>query len=299
MAKSTAYPGAKLKPTLLNLSSTLTLSLCALLATPAVAAAADTVKPLIGINCDMQVEKNGAEPKSLSVPIAYVRAIEKAGGVPILLPPMDSATLEILMPTLDGIMLIGGADYPPEIYGQKAHSSVVPMVKERADFDLNLAKSALAEPNKPVLGICAGCQALNIADGGTLNQDIASLPANAVKTRVAHAGAQGWQKEAGRHDVTFVKDSHLASDLGQVAVSEPTSHHQCVASPGQNFKVTATAADGLIEGIEIPDRPFVVGVQFHPEKLYDRNQALFNDFISSARNYREGRHGNKLLEHKN
>jgi putative glutamine amidotransferase len=244
-------------------------------------AAGDEPKPVIGLNCDV----SGDKPRELSVQTTYVDAITRAGGIPILLPPMSEDDLKAILPTIDGVCMIGGADYPPASYGQKPHQSVSLMAHERSDFDLTLVRNALAEKNLAFLGICAGCQALNIGSGGTLTQDIPSQR----KTKVMHASPQGWQKGFNKHDVTFVKDSHLGQTLGLVPVSEPTSHHQCVETPGQDLKVTATTQDGLIEGIEMPDRPFVVGVQFHPERSYDRNQALFNDFISAAKKHREAR----------
>jgi putative glutamine amidotransferase len=244
-------------------------------------AAADELKPVIGLNCDVSGEK----PRELSVQATYVDAITKAGGIPVLLPPMSEDDLKAILPSIDGVCMIGGADYPPVSYGQKAHASVSPMAHERSDFDLTLVRSALAEKNLAFLGICAGCQALNIGAGGTLTQDIPSQK----KSKIMHASPQGWQKGFNKHDVTFVKDSHLGQTLGLLPVSEPTSHHQCVDTLGQDLKATATTQDGLIEGIEMPDRSFVVGVQFHPERSYDRNQALFNDFISAAKKHREAR----------
>ena len=125
-------------------------------------------RPIILINTDLEK----ADAKSLSVPYAYARAVIRAGGMPLLMPPQDGEAIDAMLDRVDGLLLIGGADYPPEVYKQEAHQKTVLMHKDRSDFDLALAKKALGRKDLPVLGICAGCQVLNIADGGDLVQDV-------------------------------------------------------------------------------------------------------------------------------
>jgi gamma-glutamyl-gamma-aminobutyrate hydrolase PuuD len=257
-----------------------------LLATCVLAMAAPSAqaqtKPVIGINCDV----SGDKPREVGVQATYIDAITKSGGIALLLPPMSEADLKALMPGLDGVFMIGGDDYPPEMYGQKAHPSVSLMIKDRSDFDILLVKTTLADKSLPFLGVCAGCQALNIAAGGDLIQDI---PSHNPQSKVGHASKHGWQTGFNTHKVTFAKGSQLEKYLGAEPLAEPTSHHQCVDKLGQDLKVTASSDDGLTEGIEMPDRNFVVGVQFHPERSYDKNQALFRQFIARAAEHRAGR----------
>jgi putative glutamine amidotransferase len=256
------------------------------LATVPVLSAQAQSKPVIGINCDVA----GDKPREVGAQATYIDAITKSGGIPVLLPPMSEADLKAVMPGLDGVFMIGGDDYPPEMYGQKPDPSVVLMIKDRSDFDMLLVKNVLADKTMPFLGVCAGCQALNIAVGGNLTQDI---PSQKPQSKIKHASKHGWQKGFNTHKVTFAKGSRLEQCLGADALAEPTSHHQCVDKLGQDLKVTASSEDGLTEGIEMPERPFVVGVQFHPERAYDKNQALFRQFIAKAAEHRAAHKQNR------
>jgi putative glutamine amidotransferase len=232
-------------------------------------------KPLIGIGTDV----GGDHPKQALISFPYIEAIEKAGGIPILLPPMPAEDLSTLLPKLDGLVLVGGMDYPPALYGEETGPKTQIMAKERSDFDLALSKQALADKTLPVLGICAGCQVLNIGGGGSLVQDI---PTHFPESKVAHASKEGWTKGFNTHGVTFQKESRLHSIYGDAPLVVPTSHHQCVGKVGADFVVVGRTADGLPEAIEKPGDRFVVGVQFHPERNYEQNKPLFAEFIKQA-----------------
>lgn len=234
-------------------------------------------KPRILINCDVQGEKG----RRLQVSALYVEAIQKAGGLPIIVPPMSVEDLSFLEPA--GVLMIGGDDYPPESYGQKPHPSVSIMDKSRSDFDIELVKYVRAHKGLPFLGICAGCQALNIGSGGTLTQDI---PSQKPESKVMHASPDGWQKGFNQHVVEFKSDSKLAKILDRTSETEPTSHHQCVDKLGENLKPIANTADGVVEGVEMTDREFGMGVQFHPERAFDKNEKLFREFVHQADMYR-------------
>ncbi len=240
------------------------------------------VKPLIGINCDVQGEK----PRKIGLSHLYVEAIQKAGGIAILLPPMPEADLQRIIDKLDGVLMIGGDDYPPSIYGAEPHPSVSIMHKSRSDFDIALVKAVLARNNMPFLGICAGSQALNIGAGGTLTQDI---PTSHPQSKVMHGSKDGWQKGFNTHEVKFVPGSKLCLALGKDSLTEPTSHHQCVEKLGAGLVPAASTADGVVEAVEMPARSFVVGVQFHPERAFEKNQALFAKFIEAAQTYSSSR----------
>ncbi len=244
---------------------------------------AESYKPIIGINTDVDGEK----PEKSSVNSQYVAAVRNAGGVPILLPPLSAPELDEVLTHLDGVLMIGGADYPPELYKQEQHSAVSLMKKSRSDFDLLLAKRVLgADEQIPVLGICAGCQALNIASGGSLLQDI---PALKPDSKVQHSSPEGWKKGFNTHDVEFADKSKLGKIFAAKGLTVVSSHHQCVDSAAKGFLVTAKSPDGLTEGIERQGDRFVVGVQWHPERDFEHNKALFAELIKQASEYHEKR----------
>ena len=260
----------------MSIKNCLTLSFAILLSfgffSPLVAVAAD--KPIIGINTDIE----GDKPETSMTNSQYFEAIKKAGGIPVLLPPMSAEDLATLS-HLDGVMMTGGADYPPSLYKQEQHSSVLLMKDSRSNFDLTLAKAVLEDKSIPFLGICAGCQALNIASGGSLVQDIPSLK---PESKIKHASPGGWKVGFNKHSVEFEKDSKIARALNKNSFDVVTSHHQCVGEPGKDLEVKAKSPDGVIEAIEKSGDRFVVGVQWHPERDYESNQLLFAEFINQA-----------------
>jgi putative glutamine amidotransferase len=235
----------------------------------------DKRKPLIGINLDLE----DSPKKEASVPIYYYEAIEQSGGIPILLPPMPLSDIPAVMTKLDGLLLIGGDDYPPSFYGEKTEPKTTVMVQKRADFDIALVKAALAIPTLPVLGICAGCQILNIGTGGTLVQDI---PSHHPESKIVHGGPYDAKVGPHRHQVTFEKNTILSKIYGDTPLSVPTSHHQCVGKVGHDLRIAAKTEDGLTEAVEEPGNRFLVGVQWHPERDFEHNKALFAEFLKSA-----------------
>ncbi|HEY9676932.1 MAG TPA: gamma-glutamyl-gamma-aminobutyrate hydrolase family protein [Drouetiella sp.] len=258
-------------------STVLSIAAIASMFNPATAQTASHIgdKPLIGINLDL----DGTDHRVNEISVLYPEAIKKAGGIPVLLTQMPADDLKELLPSLDGVVMIGGADYPPSMYGKEPHSSVSLMEKERSDFDFALTKAALETSDMPILGICAGCQILNIEPGGSLIQDIPSHQPNA---KVMHASPDGWKKGFNRHEVQFEKDSKLGK-LYPAPLSVPTSHHQCIENVASGFRVVAKSTDGLPEAIEKTGDRFVVGVQFHPERDYEANKQLFAELIRNAK----------------
>jgi Predicted glutamine amidotransferases len=152
------------------------------------------------------------------------------------------------------------------------------MPKERSDYDVELARAVLKTDRLPLLGICAGCQVLNIASGGSLIQDI---PSHKPDSKVTHRGPQG----AVRHTVTLVSGSKLAKIYEKTSFEVPTAHHQCVGKLGSQLKVAANTEDGIVESVENTERPFVVGVQWHPERDFENNEALFKEFVKQCSKY--------------
>jgi len=232
-------------------------------------------KPLIGVNCDI----DGDKPRLIGLSAPYIQALKNSGAIPVLLPPMSQEDLSCVLKTLDGVMMIGGADYPPSIYGQKTDSKTEIMDEERWRFDILLAKTVVEKTRLPFLGICAGCQALNISQGGSLVQDI---PTKLPEMKVAHASKDGWQKGFNKHEVRFAKLTKLKGIYGIDSLSVPTSHHQCVDKAGDELVVAATTDDGVVEAIELKGQRFVVGVQWHPERDFPANRELFKNFVDAA-----------------
>jgi putative glutamine amidotransferase len=237
------------------------------------------MKPFIGINVDIESKGN----KELAmVQTKYSDAVVRAGGVPVLLPPMPDDALSIALSKIDGLMLIGGSDYAPSNYGDKSqHPSTSLMDKRRDEYDLRLVRKAVAETALPILGICAGCQALNIAMGGSLIQDI---PDEFPKSDIVHSAQKNcWEIGFNKHSVKLLEGSKLHKIYGKDMIDVPTSHHQAVRKPASAFRPVASAHDGVIEAIENPEKPFLIGVQWHPERDYEGNAELFTAFVAAAR----------------
>jgi putative glutamine amidotransferase len=235
------------------------------------------MKPWIAINCDYGVTEMGRERYLLNA--SYADAVLAAGGIPVLLPILeDAADLESFLSRVDGVLLTGGADFDPCHYGGLPHPAVNPLHRRRQNFDLALARALEPRPT-PALGVCCGFQLLAIVAGGTLFEDIPTQ----VFDSIPHKGDGGRDVD---HPVRTTRGSLLARILGEEALAN-SHHHQAVRDPGR-LAVTATAPDGVLEGLEDPRRPFRVAVQWHPERILDRPAGgrLLSALVDAAR---EGR----------
>jgi putative glutamine amidotransferase len=208
----------------------------------------------------------------------YVRSVEKAGGLPLVFAPGRPEDAGALLLRVDALVLSGGADVDPAHYDEEPHETVTRVIPERDAFELALCREALRR-DLPVLAICRGHQVLNVATGGTLVQDIPSqLP-----------GAEDHDPEKERwetaHEVLVLPGTHLREILGSERVAVNSFHHQAVKDLGQGLVLSARAAeDGVVEGIEMPGRRFVVGVQWHPEAFWDHEpqDPLFAALLRAA-----------------
>lgn len=240
------------------------------------------MKPIIGINLDI----TQGPPQEARVQAFYYEAVQKAGGIPLLVPPMPDEDLASALKRLDGLLFIGGLDYCPSSYGEelteeaKSKLNVEIAHASRQDFDFRLIRKALENKALPVLGICAGEQLLNIELGGTLITDI---PHAHPDSPVLHSSKNGWKDGFKRHTVILEKNSLLGSVYSASCFEVPTSHHQAVDKLGAGLKVAALAEDGIIEAVELEGHAFVVGVQWHPERDFEGNRALFESFISHCK----------------
>jgi len=232
-------------------------------------------RPAIGITIGYDDRREGLHTLRQD----YVRSVEKAGGLPLILAPGDPGDAAELLGRLDGLILSGGSDVDPALYGEEPHPRLGRVVRERDDFELALCREALAR-DRPLLAICRGHQVLNVATGGTLIQDIPSV---VVRGGVHDHRRERWETA---HEVKIVPGTRLREILGAERVSVNSFHHQAVAKLGRGLRVSAlSAGDDLIEGIEAPQGRFVVGVQWHPESFWSRPEnfhPLFAALVEAA-----------------
>jgi putative glutamine amidotransferase len=217
----------------------------------------------------------------------YLASIERSGARPRVLEVSESP--RAVLQTVNGVLLTGGGDVDPAFYGEDRHETVEDAEPGRDEFEIDLAKRAIEE-DVPLLAICRGAQVLNVAAGGTLVQDIPT----AVTTDLAHSVTE--PKNCVAHDIQVATDSRLHSALGSAvsascACRVNSRHHQSVGKLGHNLKASATAPDGVIEGIEAPDATFCLGVQWHPENFWRTGEfkPLFDAFIAAARDRMESK----------
>jgi putative glutamine amidotransferase len=218
-------------------------------------------RPVIGINVIVS-SREGSDYVSMSVGAAYVDAVVAAGGLPVLVPAvLSDEHLAHYVEMMDGFVLTGGADISPSRYGQDPHPTVSLLHPRREAFDFLFLERALAT-GKPVLGICLGMQQMNVLKGGSMIQDIPSQ----TTTTIDHRPSQPIGQHA--HDIEVIPGTRLHALLGTTALRVNSLHHQaCIVSPESNIVVSALAPDGIVEAIELPDHPFALGVQWHPESL--------------------------------
>lgn len=210
----------------------------------------------------------------------YVRSVEKAGGLPFVLAPGRPEDAPELLERLGGLLLTGGGDIDPSLFGEQRHPSVTSIVRERDDFEIALAQGALRR-DLPLLAICRGQQVLNVAAGGTLVQDIPSQVAGGVSHDPER---ERWETT---HDVQIVPGTRLRAILGRDTVAVNSFHHQSVKDVGRGLVVSARSPeDAVVEALEAPDRRFAVGVQWHPESFWnqrDNFSSLFEALVEAAR----------------
>lgn len=235
------------------------------------------MKPVVGITTYLTLARFGAwELESALVPADYVRAVERAGGRALLVPPSEDAVEETL-DALDGLLFSGGSDLDPETYGHEAHPETNGVVPERDRGELALLQAALAR-DMPVLAVCRGSQVLNVALGGDLVQHLPEVVGDEK-----HKHTPG---EFADHDVTVDPDTRLGSVLGD-RVPVKSHHHQGFGRLGEGLREAARAEDGTLEALEDPSRRFALGVLWHPEAGEDLR--LFQALVEEARRYREER----------
>jgi len=233
--------------------------------------------PVIGLTTSLSDDETVCQMNR-----SYTEAIRHAGGLPVLLPAtLDSEDIARYAAMIDGLLLSGGDDVDPACYGEAqawACGSISPL---RDGFELTICREVL-RLGKPILGICRGIQLLNVALGGTLYQDLASE----VKDSIAHRQHQ--RSIYASHPVAIEEGSLLHKVTGTTALRVNSLHHQALKEPGDGLRVSAAAPDGVIEAVEHERLPFCIGVQWHPERLWNcpetaQHARIFEAFVEACR----------------
>jgi putative glutamine amidotransferase len=230
-------------------------------------------RPLIGITMD-----TGDKPKSYALYFAYATAVEMAGGLPVALGYLSDVSLVgEFVDRCDGFLFSGGDDLDPALYGESYHPKARPIDPQRQKFELALL-AEVEKRRRPALGICLGSQLMNVHRGGSLVQFLPDLrrPEPIEHRKLSQADP--------RHPVRLEAGAGVAQLLGKSEVRANSSHKQAVQRIGRGLRVVATSPDGVIEGVEDPTFPLFLGVQWHPERLYDEpdHAALFLLLVQKA-----------------
>jgi putative glutamine amidotransferase len=209
--------------------------------------------------------------------LRYLQAIEAAGGIPVVVPPLGERQIAALLARVSGVCLSGGPDLDPSGYGEAPHRRTGPTEPGLDRFELAFAAAADAR-RLPILAICRGMQVLNVTRGGTLHQHLPDVVGDRITHRQQAPGADT------THWVTLNRGSRLSEILGQRRTKVNSFHHQAVAQLGAGLTATGHASDGTVETLEAVDREFVIGVQWHAECLIDRHigATLFRSFVDAS-----------------
>jgi putative glutamine amidotransferase len=228
-------------------------------------------RPVIGLCTPLEAASWGPwrEFPVVLMGLSYVRAVQRAGALAVLLPPDEGADPAEVLELIDGLLLVGGSDVDPASYGAEPEPETAGVVPERDDFELTLAQRAL-DLDLPLLGICRGMQIMNVAAGGTLSQDVENVG--------LHRHTPG---VFGDHDVALEPGSLAARAAGEPRHAIKSHHHQGIDRIGAGLTVSGRAEDGEVEALEAPDRRFALGVLWHPEE--DETSRLIAAFVDEVR----------------
>lgn len=240
-------------------------------------------RPTIGVTPDFVAATDGVLPR-YELKTAYCEAVLRAGGLPIVLPIVDDSSLvELYLDRISGLVITGGAfDIHPSAYGEAPRDGLGPQKNERTQFESTVLRAALKR-DMPVLGVCGGMQLLNVVMGGTLFQDLRR------EVEAAREHEQKHDRSQPQHPVEIKDGTTTAEWLGKGMLMVNSTHHQAVNKLGERVLATATAPDGVIEGIELSGHPFAVGVQWHPEYLIHSlplHLGLYRGLVQKARESR-------------
>ena len=234
--------------------------------------------PLIGVTTVRTLNAKGYSQVGLLE--SYIKALSLAGAYPILIPlglPLD--WIFELLPHINGVLFSGGGDVHPERYGSDNHSQVINVDEERDQVEISLFEEVMRR-EMPLLGICRGLQVINIALGGTLYEDLEDQRPNTLK----HDCWTDYPPDYLSHSVKPNSNSQLIGIMGLEMIEVNSLHHQGIRELAPELDATAHSPDGLIEAVELPNYPFGLAVQWHPEWLqeYPAMRAIFSNFVKAA-----------------
>lgn len=246
------------------------------------------MRPVIGITCDYDWRTS-----HFQLPSGYAEGVYHAGGLPLLIPPITSPAdlvaddnlegIADILPKIQGLLLTGGPDVHPRYFGEEPHTAIGSVNPHRDGLEIPLCQAAV-KVDLPVFGICRGVQLINIALGGDIYQDLAAQFEK--ENLICHnQSAPQWSCF---HSVNIMKGSQLHRILGTQQLPVNSFHHQAVRSPAPGLKVAALAADGVIEAVESGSHSFLIGVQWHPERMLENTymSRLFEAFVMAADAYK-------------
>lgn len=240
-------------------------------------------RPLVALTTSISATSGSHQRPSVFLYTSYIEALERVGLAPVLITPAhSSAAISAIVSACAGIVLTGGEDVDPARYGEKPSPALGSVVRERDEMEWRVLDAALPR-GVPVFGICRGLQVLNVYLGGTLYQDLNTERPGSV----LHQQAEPWGR--GSHYVSVAADTLLAEAIGSDRIFINSFHHQGIRDLAPTLRVTARAEDGLAEGVEAPDHPWLIGVQWHPERHEatapetDPDRRLFETFRETVR----------------
>ena len=232
----------------------------------------DMNQPIIGLST-----YGIAHNEDFAIPAAYVQAILRAGGMPLLLPTAAVDTVDRWLDRIQGLVLIGGGDIDPACYGAAPHDSIYNLDSDRDACEFALARGALAS-RLPLLAICRGMQVVNVVSGGSLHRHLPEVFGEQVAHRLP-------PRETTRHPVDVNADAHIVQAMGATRVTTVSWHHQAVDRLGAGLRPVAWAEDGVVEAIELDGHPSLLAVQWHPELSAaddPTQQGLFDRLVALA-----------------
>jgi putative glutamine amidotransferase len=238
-------------------------------------------RPIIGITTYGPTAPSEGELPAFSLPSRYVDAVVAAGGAPVLLGASALPT-EDALEMLDALIVAGGGDISPDVYGGRAHETIYSVNPARDSFELRLTRAALERRDLPTLGICRGMQIMNIALGGDLTPHLPDVYGEAVPHRLP-------PRVPTTHSVRIERAGVFAEIFPDAELPVCSWHHQAVRALGRGLRATAHASDGVIEAVVVDDHPFALGVQWHPEMQAaedPRQLRVFEALVERARDRR-------------
>jgi putative glutamine amidotransferase len=236
---------------------------------------------VIGITCAEIQPDQPERPSRVGLNQSYIRAVSRAGAAALLIPHLpDEHRLRPIYDRLDGLLLSGGGDVDPAHYGERIHEKCRTLEPRRDEMELMLVNWAMDE-GKPILALCRGIQLLNVAQGGSLYQDIEAQIQDAER----HDWQHGYPRTYRAHIVTIAAGTRLAEIVEATEMPVNSLHHQALKRIAPGFIVTARAPDGIVEAMEAENHPFAIGIQWHPEELADSDakaQHLFDALVEAC-----------------